>query len=212
MRRLCSGCAVVISLGLTACTEDPVSRTPESRALDGDGQGIAYSLRGGDAGGPHVAILDECDPTDPGWAPTGGCLLPRGAVTFAEFNALVMSPLSVSVVGHPAWRNEPSYLEIADGRSVRVTNDGGRLHTLTEVAQFGGGRVPPLNAGLIPAPECLVPLGTPDPSAVAPGGTMRIEGLAPGIHRFQCCIHPWMRELIRVEPSRSAASDGHAGH
>jgi len=23
------------------------------------------------------AILDYCDPTDPGWAPTGGCLLKR---------------------------------------------------------------------------------------------------------------------------------------
>ena len=31
---------------------------------------------------------------------------------------------------------------------IKVTNRGGRGHTFTEVAEFGGGRVPPLNVGL----------------------------------------------------------------
>ena len=124
-------------------------------------------------------------------------------MTNAEFNALLRSPLSLSTVGHPAWRNQPSYLDIESGKTVKVTNAGGRLHTLTEVAQFGGGRVPPLNVGLIPAPECLV---TPSTTDVPPGATMRIDGLAAGIHRFQCCIHPWMRELIAVSAKE------HGGH
>ena len=109
---------------------------------------------------------------------------------------LLTSPRSLSTVGHPAWRNEPSYLDIESGKTVAVTNAGGRLHTLTEVAQFGGGRVPPLNVGLTPAPECLLPSTTD----VAPGASMRISNLGVGIHRFQCCIHPWMRELIAVSP------------
>ncbi len=36
---------------------------------------------------------------------------------------------------------------------MRVTNWGGRGHTFTEVADFGGGCVGDLNIGLSPAPE-----------------------------------------------------------
>ena len=80
-------------------------------------------------------------------------------------------------------------------RTLRVRNQGGRGHTFTEVAQFGGGFVPILNVGMTPAPEC-------DPAAtvlVEPGATQHIDGLEPGLHRFQCCIHPWMRTTVRVE-------------
>jgi hypothetical protein len=30
------------------------------------------------------------------------------------------------------------------------------------------------------------------------GGKSVVEGLAPGDHKFQCCIHPWMRTLVKV--------------
>lgn len=82
-----------------------------------------------------------------------------------------------------------------------MTNDGGRDHTFTPVAQFGGGRVPPLNIGLTAAPECLLPPGTPnteDPYFLAPGGKLVLDGLTGGNHRFMCCIHPWMVALIKV--------------
>jgi hypothetical protein len=79
----------------------------------------------------HVSIVDYCDPADPGWAPTGGCLLKDGDVTLAEFNALLHSVLSPAVVGHPGWRMEPSFSEARAGKSLRVTNDGGRTHTFT---------------------------------------------------------------------------------
>jgi len=150
-----------------------------------------------------VAVLDNCDPNDPGWAPTGGCLLSSklGNVSFAEFGQLLLSPLTINpvVVGHPSWRNEPSYLTLKFGKSLRVTNEGGRLHTFTEVAQFGGGRIPPLAVGLLPAPACALAPGATDPTAIAPGQSLEVTGLTPGLHKFQCCIHSWMHAAVRVE-------------
>ena len=81
---------------------------------------------------------------------------------------------------------------------MNVKNKAGRLHTFTGVADFGGGRIndPTLNFGLETAPECL------DSSAtdVPPGATLKVNGLSEGNHRFQCCIHSWMRTLIKVLP------------
>jgi hypothetical protein len=39
----------------------------------------------------NISIVDYCDPADPAWAPTGGCLQKDGDVTLAEFNALLHS-------------------------------------------------------------------------------------------------------------------------
>jgi len=140
----------------------------------------------------EIALRDACDPADPAWIPTGGCFLEDGDVTFAEFNALLNSILSTAVVGHPAWRFEPSYISIEPDETVSVTNSGGRTHTFTEVANFGGGRVPPLNKGLTQAPECLSATNIPS------GSMVQVSGLSAGNHRFQCCIHPWMRAVIKV--------------
>jgi hypothetical protein len=87
---------------------------------------------------------------------------------------------------------------------VRVTNSGGEGHTFTEVAAFGGGSIPPLNgvggpAGtvpLVPAGQC--PANPALLSVVAPGDTIAIK-LPEGVHKFQCCIHPWMRAVVDVE-------------
>ena len=154
-----------------------------------------------DANGAIVHVLDDCQPGDPGWNPTGGCTLHpnQGDVPIAEFGALLRSPLTIppngALIGHPSWRNEPGHMTVKAGKDVLVVNNGGRGHTFTEVANFGGGFVPPLNIGLIPAPEC-----TPATTVPLPGGSRdTISGLAPGLHKFQCCIHPWMRATIRVE-------------
>jgi hypothetical protein len=139
-----------------------------------------------------ITIRDDCDPTDPNWNATGGCTLENGDVNEAEFRAELNSPLSASVIGHQAWRNDPPYLKIETDEGVRVSNEGGRNHTFTEVAAFGGGRIPPLNMGLTMAPECRT-------ATVIPAGTSAtVSGLSVGNHRFQCCIHPWMRALIKV--------------
>lgn len=200
-------CAAVLVFGLTtACSDDPVSQNAGNGTAPAVVGNLAATADRNEGRGDrwqtsYIAMLDDCDPDDPAWAPTGGCFLKRGDVNFAEFNLLLASPLSESTVGHPAWRNEPSYVKVAQGKSVRVENEGGRVHTFTLVANFGGGRVPPLNIGLGPAPECLN-----SASDILPGEGIRLKDLPVGTHRFECCIHPWMRAVIKVLP------DDHAGH
>jgi plastocyanin len=202
MARFRVGCAVLLALTYAAgCAKDsPVGEqlvAPDASA-GAAASGGASSSDGdsdGSSGRRFIAIRDDCDPRDPAWAPTGGCTLRRGNVTFAEFARELDSPLAAAVVGHQAWRNDPTYLVVEPGKTIRVRNEGGRVHTFTRVANFGGGKVPnpALNEGLVTAPECLTSVDIP------PGGSIRISGLAPGDHRFECCIHPWMRALITVQ-------------
>ncbi|MEX2261711.1 MAG: hypothetical protein WD696_07155 [Bryobacteraceae bacterium] len=166
------------------------------------------ALAQGHSNDPNVVMLDNCLPGDPGYP--GGC--PEGATTalkahkgdvpVAEFFALLFSPLAPAghVIGHPSWRNEPSYLTVRSGQTVRVVNRGGRVHTFTEVALYGGGFVPLLNGTMTPAPECGANF-IPNPSVTFVGvnETQRLTGIGPGLRKFQCCIHPWMRAAIRVE-------------
>jgi len=142
-----------------------------------------------------ISIRDDCDPRDPTWAPSGGCLRKEGDVNMAEFRLELSSPFSAAVIGHQAWRNDPSYLEIEPGERVQIRNRGGRTHTFTEVQNYGGGKIPnpALNMGLITAPECPASIDIPA------GGKAEVSGLAEGNHHFQCCIHPWMRALIKVK-------------
>ena len=61
--------------------------------------------------------------------------------------------------------------------------------------------MPPLNGGVDPAPECgadFVPAPGVEPIGV--GKTQKLELDGPGLHEFQCCIHPWMRALVKVQP------------
>ena len=85
---------------------------------------------------PRIALADQCDPAT---FPTGLCVATphTGEVTLAEFSALLFSPLIATVVGHPAWRFEPSYLELRSGHTLRVTNNGGENHTSIFVRQNG---------------------------------------------------------------------------
>ena len=148
-----------------------------------------------------IDVVDNCLPGDPGWTPTGGCLLNenQGDVPFAEFGALLTSPLTIPpngyLIGHPSWRMEPAHITTPAGKGVKITNRGGRAHTFTEVDQFGGGRVGILNVGLSAAPECNPALTVDLP----PGASTTIPVIGDGLHKFQCCIHPWMRATIRVE-------------
>jgi plastocyanin len=154
---------------------------------------------------PNVALVDNCDPTTFNAAiGPGTCAITphKHDTTFAEFIGLLFSPLAANVIGHPAWNIAPGYVSISAGQTVRVTNAGGEGHTFTEVAAFGGGFVPPLNgvggpAGTVPlaqAGACLV-----SPVVLTPGNTLPIKGLSRGVHKFQCCIHPWMRAVVDVE-------------
>jgi plastocyanin len=159
---------------------------------------VTAQVNGNDS---KIDIMDDCAPGDPAWSGTGGCNLKphQGDVSNTEFFALLRSPLTIpannALIGHPSWRNEPSHLTTPQGKQVQINNRGGRTHTFTEVAQFGGGRVPPLNVGLNPAPECDPTLTTD----LVAGASTTIAVTGEGLHKFQCCIHPWMRATIRVE-------------
>jgi hypothetical protein len=153
-------------------------------------------------GNQRIALIDDCDPDDPNWAPIG-CNQKDGDVTAAEFGAFLRSPLYDNnltdpvpavgqfLVGHPSWRNDPSHIVIEEGKRITVRNVGGRPHSFTEVPQFGGGVVAGLNVGTQPA-ACagFVQLD--------PGDRARLIASGVGIHRFQCCFHPWMRATVRV--------------
>jgi len=163
-----------------------------------------------DRDGEKIVMKDDCDPSDLGWNATGGCHLKKGDVTEAEFVTFLQSPLynnapagsppQLFLVGHPSWRNEPSHILVETGKRIHVKNEGGRNHTFTPVAEFGGGRVPPLRVGTLMAPECALAPGATDGYLVAPGGKLKLKTEGEGIMRFQCCFHPWMRATVRVTP------------
>ena len=81
---------------------------------------------------------------------------------------------------------------------ARHVDQGGEVHTFTEVKQFGGGIVADLNVlAHTPdvAPECAA---LENDDFVAPGGKYRETVHESGTAKFQCCIHPWMRLEARV--------------
>jgi plastocyanin len=96
------------------------------------------------------------------------------------------------------WHFAPSEVTIAVGQSLVATNNGGETHTFTEVEEYGGGIVPQLNAltGVTAvAPECSA-LAPKD--FIAPGASSTEVEEDPGVEKYQCCIHPWMRAQVRV--------------
>ena len=183
--------AVVTAVVLVALAAATAAATYAARSDDGRSKGS------------RIVIRDDCDPTDPAWNNVGGCTRKKGNVRLAEFAGENDSPLSAAVVGHQAWRNDPSYLVVKEGETIRVKNRGGRPHTLTKVAAFGGGTAPnpALNEGLTLSPEC------PGALVLPPGGSTKITGLAAGNHRFLCCFHPWMRALVKVKPKQHGKHD-----
>jgi plastocyanin len=151
----------------------------------------------------NVVLVDNCDPaTFNASVGPGTCATTphRHDTPFPEFLGLLFSPLAKNIIGHPAWNFSPGYISVRAGQTVRVTNAGGEQHTFTEVTAYGGGVVSFLNGdgapGIVPldfAPACG------GAAFVSPGVTTQIKGLAPGVHKFQCCIHPWMRAVVDVE-------------
>ena len=150
---------------------------------------------------PRVALADNCDPITFNAAVGAGTCVGKGDTTFAQFLAVLFSPLidtSKVFVGHPAWRFEPGYLDIHAGQTLRVTNNGGEAHTFTPVVTYGGGSIAFLNGtDVIRAPEC--PANPDNLDVVAPGQTVSFKGLSSGEHKFMCCIHPWMRTVVDVD-------------
>ena len=157
-----------------------------------------------------ITVQDRCD-HDSFTAAGIDCARPAddggGAVTIDELFATVAATRA-----HPKWRFKEDKVTLRAGQPLNVTMDrGGEFHTVTEVAQFGHGCVPPLNALVFPGenPEdipaacatTLVPRIF-DPSGqgtgILPGQSFSYAGLSKGTHRFQCMIHPWMKSTVTV--------------
>jgi plastocyanin len=142
----------------------------------------------------HVSIQDDCDPTSFNAAlGVGACSRP-GSTTFAQFNSELSSTQQVA-----AWRFVPSNLTVKVGQRLTEMNNGGEVHTFTEVAQFGGGIVPALNqasGNTVEAPECQQLTAT-DMLAAGTTQTGDVE-TTTGVDHYQCCIHPWMRATVTI--------------
>ena len=157
-------------------------------------------------GEKKIRLLDDCEPTSFNAVLGDGACVGNGNTTFDEF----IEELSETQDAH-AWRNQPSKMKLPVGRSTIIENTGGETHTLTPVAAFGGGFVAELNGisgNPVPAPECLnfgamifIPAG-----GTEEGPTAGSDDLPVGTHKFQCCIHPWMRTIIEVHGNGSKAS------
>jgi plastocyanin len=148
------------------------------------------------AGIRTVAIMDQCDPAtfDAAVGP-GTCVGNAGGVPFDTFVAEVTKTQQAG-----AWHFAPGVVRMRDGEALQARNNGGETHTFTQVAQFGGGFIDFLNqlsGNPVPAPECN-PVTNPEIQFVAPGEKTDPDFEEPGVHHYQCCIHPWMRTDIIV--------------
>lgn len=147
----------------------------------------------------QVVALDECDPVT-----FNAALGPDFCknVTLGAFTTLSnLFAEAAAGTPDPNWDFEPDTVHLKRGTTLSVVDQGGEPHTFTEVAHFGGGFIPGLNApGEDTVPECA---GGFSNIAVArtrilQASHMDITGLKKGEHHFQCCIHPWMRVKVEV--------------
>jgi plastocyanin len=150
----------------------------------------------------QVVALDECDPVTfnavlgPDFCKNVALAALGFATTFNDFFAE-----AAAGTPDPGWDFEPDVVHIKRGTTLSVVDQGGEPHTFTEVTHFGGGFIEPLNAGEPTVPECA---GGFKNLAVArtriiQGSHLDITQLSKGTHRFECCIHPWMRMTVEVK-------------
>ena len=164
-------------------------------------------------GDKKIRLLDDCEPASFNAVLGDGACIGNGHTTFEEFIAELEATQDVH-----KWRNQPSDMQVNVGRPTFIENRGGEVHTFTPVAEFGGGFVNELNGisgNPVPAPECLnfaglvfIPAG-----GTEEGPTAGSSELPVGSHKFQCCIHPWMRTVIEVhQPGGHASIESGKGH
>jgi plastocyanin len=140
-----------------------------------------------------VAMNDQCDPDSFNAAFGPGTCINNGGVSLDTFVAQLMHTQRAG-----AWSFTPDPARLRDGQAVQAKNTGGEVHTFTEVDEFGGGIIPELNAlsgNPVPASECLQ---LKDEDFIPPGGRSEADAEEPGVHHYQCCIHPWMRTDVIV--------------
>jgi plastocyanin len=137
-----------------------------------------------------VSVMDRCEPESFDAVVGPGTCIRNGGVTFDKF-ARRLNPKDG---GHNAWRFGPDHLRLENGQTMTAINTGGETHTFTEVAAFGTGFVPDLNAALAPGTPPAQPVG--DLGFILAGDSLELDALSPGRHLFECLIHPWMRTAV----------------
>ena len=143
------------------------------------------------AGGERsIRLQDQCDAAT---FPAGLCVSSHGGIRFDNFIKILTQTQSVG-----AWTITPSTLGVEEGETLTVRNVGGEEHTFTEVEDFGGGINATLNAlsgNTTVAPECA----NLNPADRVPAGqSMPHIFDEEGVEKYQCCIHPWMRQIVHV--------------
>ena len=148
----------------------------------------------------QVVALDECDPST-----FNAALGPDFCrnVTLGAFTTL-SDLFAKAAAGTPdrGWDFEPDILRVNEGTEISVVDQGGEPHTFTEVAHFGGGFITELNApGEETVPECSGGFSKVKVARtrILQGSHLEVTRLSKGEHRFQCCIHPWMRVKVEVK-------------
>jgi plastocyanin len=147
----------------------------------------------------QIVALDECDPLS--FNAALGADFCKNVTLGASTQLKDLFALAAAGTPDPGWDFEPDVVRINQGTPLTVVDEGGEPHTFTEVKQFGGGFIEPLNHGEETVPECA---GGFKNIAVArtrilQGSHMQVSGLSKGEHRFECCIHPWMRVKVEVK-------------
>jgi plastocyanin len=147
----------------------------------------------------QVVALDECDPTTFN-AALGADFCKNVALgAFTTFDNLFAE--AAAGTPDPNWDFEPDTLRIKQGTILSVVDQGGEPHTFTEVERFGGGFVTGLNHGEATVPECANGFSNlaVAKTRILQGSHIEVTGLSKGSHRFECCIHPWMRVTVEVK-------------
>jgi plastocyanin len=162
--------------------------------------GATYSVAQENApSSAQVVALDECDP-----ATFNAVLGPDFCKNVALGSATKLTDLFAKAAAgtpDPGWDFEPDTVHVKKGSTLTVVDQGGEPHTFTEVAKFGGGFIPGLNAGEETVPECSGGFANVAVARtrILQGSQVQVTGLSKGEHLFECCIHPWMRVKVEVK-------------
>jgi len=191
-----TGLAVLFPALIMGCSDQPaLTEAPLETST-----GSALLRQGSDHAGSIVAH-DSCDPTSFNAVLGPDACVKPGRTTFQELIAELTATQTVR-----SWRFNPLQATAHAGDDLLAHNVGGEVHTFTPVQQFGGGFIADLNVlsgNPVPAPECL---NVPGLDFVASGAKSLISGVelaavadADGIARVECCLHPWMRAVVRIK-------------
>jgi plastocyanin len=141
-----------------------------------------------------VNLHDACDPASFDAAVGPGTCVRNGGMKFGQFVAELTKHQEAG-----AWHFAPPTFTANVGQTIVARNLGGEVHTFTEVTEFGGGIIPFLN-DLSGTPDIADGCkALEDDDFVSPGTTYSAPIALPGTHKFQCCIHPWMRSVVTVK-------------